>query len=212
MDKVMITVPCYENIYPETLKCIWDLGMHEKEKRLIDFDFVRGYTVDRARNLCVHKAKEAEADYILFVDNDVTFKPEYLDMLLEHELPIAMGYYDHRPSDPNDKVLRTNLCKLGQTNYIEQITPDEIKEARDEGYELIQTKGGGLGFTLVDMDVFKMLKYPYFLFVNYGDGQSLSEDLFFCEQCARAGFDIFADTRCYCGHIFREVHGGVIDD
>ena len=211
MKKVMVTVPCYENIYPDTMKCIWDLNKARCDGYYItDFDYVRGYTVDRARNLCVHKAKQAEATHILFVDNDVTFKPEYLDYLVEHDLPVVMGYYNHRPSDPEDTLVRTNLCKMGQVNYIEQITPDEMREALDEGYELVQTKGGGLGFTLVDMEVFRKLRYPYFLFVTYGDGQSLSEDLFFCEQCARAGIDVYADPRCYCGHMFREIKGGTL--
>ena len=208
--KVMVTVPCYENIYPDTMKCIWDLGKQADGYYEVDFDYVRGYTIDRARNLCVHKAKQAEATHILFVDNDVTFKPEYLDYLVEHDLPVVMGYYNHRPSDPEDTLVRTNLCKMGQVNYIEQITPDEMREALDEGYELVQTKGGGLGFTLVDMEVFRKLQYPYFLFVTYGDGQSLSEDLFFCEQCARAGIDVYADPRCYCGHMFREIKGGTL--
>lgn len=211
MKKVMITVPCYENIYPDTMKCIWDLNKAPGHSDYdLDFGFIRGYTIDRARNLCVHEAKKAKATHILFVDNDVTFDYEYLDNLLEHELPVVMGYYNHRPSDPEDKLVRTNLCKMGQVNYIEQITPDEMREALDEGYELVQTKGGGLGFTLVDMEVFRKLQYPYFLFVTYGDGQSLSEDLFFCEQCARAGIDIYADPRCYCGHMFREIKGGTL--
>lgn len=218
MSKVMITVPCYENIYPDTMKCIWDLAgrlldMHSDYWEYdLDFNYVRGYTVDKARNLCVHEAKLAEATHVLFVDNDMTFKPEYLEMMLEHDLPVVMGYYDHRPQDPEDKVLRTNLCKLGQLNYMEQVTPEEIREARDEGYDLIQVKGGGLGFALIKMEVFDSFVYPYFLWVNYNNGHCLSEDLYFAEQCERAGIDIFADTRCYCGHIFREVHGGGFDD
>ena len=209
--KVMITVPCYENIYPDTMKCIWDLNKAPGHSAYdLDFCFVRGYTIDRARNLCVHEAKKAKATHILFVDNDVTFDYEYLDNLLEHELPVVMGYYNHRPSDPEDTLVRTNLCKMGQVNYIEQITPEEMYEAGIDGYDLVQVKGGGLGFTLVDMEVFKKLRYPYFLFVTYGDGQSLSEDLFFCEQCAMAGIDIYADPRCYCGHMFREIKGGTL--
>lgn len=213
-NKVLITVPCYENIYPDTFKSIWGLADKVMEydtdylEYEVGFDFVRGYTVDRARNLCVHRAKQEGATHLLFVDNDVTFGGDYLEKLMEHDLPVVMGYYDHRPTDPSDKLLRTNLCKMGQVSYIEQVTPEEIDEAREEGYDLIQVKGGGLGFTLIDMQVFEKLMYPYFLFVNYGDGQSLSEDLFFCEQCARAGIDIFADTRCYCGHMFREIRGG----
>lgn len=212
MDKVMVTVPCYENIFPDTMKCIWDIGRRADGRYDIDFGYVRGYTVDMARNLCVHEAKVAKATHILFVDNDMTFGPDYLDMLLEHDLEVVMGYYDHRPQHENDREQRTNLCKLGQLSYMEQIVNDEIAEALDEGYDLVQVKGGGLGFALVKMDVFDRFVYPYFTWTNYGNGQCLSEDLYFAEQCERAGIPIYADTRCYCGHIFREVHGGAGND
>lgn len=207
----MIAVPCYENIFPDTMKCILQTGWHYEDIDM-DFDFARGYTVDRARSECVKKARESKATHLLMIDNDMVFPPEYLGYLMEHDLDVVMGYYRHRPSDPEDKVERTNLCKLGQRNYIEQITPAEMKEARDEGYDLVQVKGGGLGFTLVNMEVFDRIKRPYFLFVNYWTGEALSEDLYFCEQCAQAGIDIYADTRCYCGHIFRETKGGKFDD
>lgn len=208
--KIQVMVPCYENIYPDTMKCIWDIGRNATGFYEVDFDFVRGYSVDMARNLCVHRAKEEQADYMLFVDNDVTFAPDNLDMLVEHELPVVMGYYDHRPQDPGDDKPRTNLCKLGQANYIEQVTKEEMEDARLDGYDLVQVKGGGLGFTLIDMDVFKVLSYPYFAFMSYSTGGSLSEDLCFCEKCARAGIDIYADSRCYCGHMFREIRGGLM--
>ena len=209
--KVMIAVPCYENIFPNTMKCIWDMGK-EADGYEVDFDFVGGYTVDRARCECVETARRAGATHLLFVDNDMVFKPDFLNKLLEHDLDVVMGYYRHRPSDPNDTVERTNLCKLGQQHYLEQITPNEMMEALEEGYDLVQVKGGGLGFCLVNMEVFDKIKRPYFLFVNYWTGHALSEDLFFSEQCANAGIEIYADTRCYCGHIFRETKGGFQDD
>lgn len=210
MDKVVMMTPCYENIYPATQKCIVETIKHVMQEcdYEIDWDFVGGYSVDKARCMCVERAMKLDATHLLFIDNDMTFQPEYLSYLLEHNEPVVMGYYRHRPSDPKDTLERTNLCKLGQRHYLEQVTPEEMYEAGIEGYELVQVKGGGLGFCLINMDVFKILPRPFFLFVNYWTGHSLSEDLYFCEACANAGIDIYADTRCYCGHIFREVKGG----
>lgn len=189
------------------MKCIWDLGQITSDCD-IDFQYVRGYTVDRARNQCVHLAKLANATHLLFVDNDMTFKPDYLSKLLEFDLPVVLGYYNHRPQDPEDNVVRTNLCKLDQMNYMEQITPDEMEEACNDGFDLVQVKGGGLGFALINMEVFNQFVMPYFLFVEYWNGDALSEDLYFAEQCDRANIPIYAATECYCGHIFREVVGG----
>ena len=205
MDKVFIAVPCYENIYPDTMKCIWDLGQREEQVEL-EFDFVRGYSVDNARNKCVHAARAAGARWILFVDNDMTFDPEFLDDLLEWDEPVVMGWYLHRGEDGPGE--RTNLCKTGQRSYIEQISEEEMMEARDEGYDLVEVKGGGLGFCLIDLSIFDRFGYPWFRFVEYGTGGCLSEDLYFSEQCAANGITVYADTRCYCGHIFRSRFGG----
>jgi len=208
MEKIMIMVPCAESIWPDTMKCIWDLNNRPHPGYELDFDYIRGHSVARARNLCVHRAMTAKADRMLFIDGDHTFAPMFLDMLFEDDLDVVMGYYDHRSQDPEDTLLRTNLCKLGQISYMEQITPDEMAEARDEGYDLVEVKGGGLGFTLVKMDVFAKLSYPYFKYIEYPDGHCLSEDLYFSENLAHAGIPIYADTRCYCGHIMRKVQGG----
>lgn len=205
MEKVTIIVPTYENIYPDTMKCIWDLGRatHGAE---VDFDFIRGYTVDNARNKCVHAAKAAGADRILFVDNDMTFEPMFLDYLLEHDEDVVMGYYLHRCGDGPGE--RTNLVKTGQRNYMEQVTASEMEAALEEGYDLVEVKGGGLGFALIRLSIFDRFLYPWFRFVEWGTGGVLSEDLYFSEQCANNGIAVYADPRCFCGHIFRTVQGG----
>lgn len=212
--KIAILVPTAETIFPDTMKCIWDLHKNiedwkdgEKPYEL-EFDFVRGHSVDRGRNLCIHRAKQLGATHILFIDNDTTFQPHFLNYLVEHDEPVVLGYYDHRNWNPNDNKQRTNLCKLGQKDYLEQITPDEIKAAYEEGFDLIEVKGGGLGFALIDLKIFDGFLYPYFVFHEYGDGDVLSEDLYFSEQCKRVGIPIYADTRCYCGHIIRKRSGG----
>ena len=208
MEKIMVMVPTSGNIFPDTMKCIWDLK-DEADGYDLDFDFVCCHSVDRSRNLCIHKASEMEADRILFVDSDMTFDPDFLNRLMEHDVDVVLGYYDHRPAGTgSEKVDATNLCKLGQFSYIEQITANEMAEARDDGYDLVQVKGGGLGFALIKMDVFKRIKFPWFDFIEYPTGGVLSEDLYFSEQCKHTGIDIYADTRCYCGHIFRQRHGG----
>lgn len=205
MEKVFIAVPTYENIYPDTMKCIWDLREATEGVELM-FDFVRGYTVDNARNKCVHAAKAAGADRILFVDNDMTFDPEFLNYLLEHDEDVVMGYYLHRGGDEPGR--KTNLCKTGQRSYIEQITVEEMEDAYQDDYDLVEVKGGGLGFCLIRLSIFDRFLYPWFRFCEWGTGGVLSEDLYFSEQCANNNIKVYADPRCFCGHIFRNAQGG----
>lgn len=205
MEKVMIAVPTFENIYPDTMKCIWDLR-DATEGAELSFEFVRGYTVDVARTECANLARERGADRLLFVDNDITFDPVFLNFLMEHDEDVVLGYYLHRGED---RPGMTNLCKTGQRNYTEQVSADEMAEALADGYDLVEVKGGGLGFALIRTSVFDRFLYPWFRFIEWGTGGYLSEDLYFSEQCARCGIPVYADPRCYCGHMFREIKGGM---
>ena len=66
--RILVAVPTYETIYPDTYKSIWDM---DKAGHEVLFEYIRGYDVSTARNKSVNKALELEADYILMVDNDV---------------------------------------------------------------------------------------------------------------------------------------------
>ena len=48
MSRILIAVPTYENIYPDTFKSIYEL---EKGDNEVDFDFFRGYDVANAHNM-----------------------------------------------------------------------------------------------------------------------------------------------------------------
>ena len=45
--KILIAVPTYETIFPDTYKSIWDMDKCGHE---VQFEFVRGYDVATARN------------------------------------------------------------------------------------------------------------------------------------------------------------------
>ena len=45
------------------------------------------------RNLIVEAAKEFNCTHILFVDDDMAYKPESLEQLLSHDLDIVTGLY-----------------------------------------------------------------------------------------------------------------------
>ena len=58
---------------------------------------------------------------------------------------------------------------------------------------------------MVRVEALARIPKPWFSFVEYDDGQCLSEDLWFCENARRAGLTVWADTRVRCGHVGREV-------
>ena len=64
MSKILIAIPTFENIMPETFKSIYDLNPCGNE---LSFEFVKGYDCARARNDIVKKALDGGFDYIFMV-------------------------------------------------------------------------------------------------------------------------------------------------
>lgn len=209
--KVLVAVPTFETIYPDTYQSIYELdrGGHE-----VVFEFVRGYDVATARNRIAQRAIDLGADYVLMVDNDVVLPKDALVRLLEHGEDVCLGYYAHRGAD-NRYDGKTCICKLyapdGSAYYNypleSEYTADELLCMKKQGQTMIPIHGGGMGCALIRTEVFKKTSYPWYDWVNYGDANRgmLSEDLYFCELCKIHKIPVYADVRVGCGHLFRYV-------
>ena len=202
MQKVLICVPTYENITPDTFKAIYDMD----KPCQTDFEFVRGYDVATARNNCVQLMLDGDYTHLMLIDNDVTPPKDALANLMEHGADVVMGYYAHR-NKGNDETVRTNVCKMGEFNYTNQYTGDELRELAAKGQSIVRVHGGGMGCILIKREVFERTAYPWYDWVNYRDPKRsmLSEDLYFCEKCKMERIKIHADTRVACGHLFRRI-------
>ena len=207
--KILIAVPTFESIYPDTFKSIWDLDKCGHEAL---FEFVRGYDCATARNAIAKKAMDLGADYVLMVDNDVVLPKDALRSLLNDQKEVCLGFYAHRDTD-NVYRGRTCVCRIYDAqgkayfNYPleSEYTAGELAGMKEKGEYKVQIHGGGMGCAFIKTDVFRTLKYPYYDWVNYKGGGMLSEDLYFCEQCRMNKIKIYTDTRVNCGHILRHV-------
>lgn len=209
--KILVAVPTFETIYPDTYKSVYELddGGHE-----LSFDFVRGYDCATARNSIAQKALNTGAYYVLMVDNDVVLPKDALVNLLEGCYDIVLGYYAHRNPD-NRYNGNTSVCRRFAPDGSEyfnyprdsEYTAAEMAQAREQGDTKIRIHGGGMGCALIRTAIFKRLPYPWFDWVNYADERRgmLSEDLYFCEQCKSHRIPVYTDTRVGCGHMFRYV-------
>ena len=209
--KILIAVPTFESIYPDTFKSIYDL---ETSGHDVSFEYVRGYDCATARNRIAQMALDKKTDYVLMVDNDVVLPKDALINLLETPVDVCLGYYAHRDSD-NRYRGRSCVCKLYDENgnkhfnypLESEYTAEELKELKDNGQFRVQIHGGGMGCAFIKTDVFNRIKYPWYDWVNYANEHRgmLSEDLYFCEGCRKRSIPIYADTRVNCGHILRHV-------
>lgn len=211
MARVLIAIPTFESITPDTFKALWDMdrGGHE-----VSFEFVRGYDCATARNKIAQKALDGGYELLMMVDNDVTPPSDALVNLASHGVDCVSGFYLHRnaANEPSD---RTCACRLNDRNgkaYFNypaesEYTVGELADMRGRGENLVEIHGGGMGCVLVRTDVFRRVAYPWFDWVNYRDERrnTLSEDLYFCEELRKKGIPRHVDTRVACGHLFRKI-------
>lgn len=207
--KILIAVPTFENIYPDTFKSIYDLDVSGHD---VTFEYVRGYDCATARNRIAQKAIDLKTDYVLMVDNDVVLPKDVLQNLLQDAKDVCLGYYAHRDND-NVYRGRSCVCKLNDDKGVayynfpleSEYTAEELKRLQEQGKFKVKIHGGGMGCALIKTDVFKKLSYPWYDWVNYKHRGMLSEDLYFCVACKKKGIPIYTDTRANCGHILRHV-------
>ena len=193
MTKILIAIPTFENILPETFKSIY--GLERPEDCFCYFDFIRGYDCARARNKIAESAIKYNFDYVLMVDSDIILPADTLVKMLDDPKEVCLGCYPRK----NTKTGVFEIFKLGQKDYIETFNYDELVEKQGK----IEIKGGGFGCVMIKVDILKNLSYPYFRYVEYENGECLSEDNYFCSNATKAGYKIYAETDVICGHSVR---------
>lgn len=207
--KILIAVPTYENIYPDTFKSIYDLDRADHE---VNFEFVRGYDVANARNRIGQITLEQGYDYVLMVDNDEVLQKDALTILVddlesERVKGMAVGYCLRRPKNADPENNRTTVFRLGAKGYSldDAYTATELQNLYEQGEYKIRIRGSGLGSALIHKSLFNRIKYPWFKWQIYDNGSHLSEDLFFCTKIRELAVPMYVDTRVKCGHMMRHI-------
>lgn len=199
--KILLAVPTFENITPDTFKSLWDM---DKAGHEVIFETVRGYDCATARNKIAQKAIDIGADYVLMVDSDMVIPADTLVNFLDEPVPVCIGYCPRRSNHDMSAIY-----KMYQPNGVPHFDYDDpymMEELREAQETRLRIHGGGMACSLIATDVFRRLEYPWFDWVNYKNKNVLSEDLYFCEQCKRAGIPVLVDTRVSCGHILKNTY------
>ncbi len=208
--KILIAVPTYENIYPDTFKAIYDVDHSGHD---VDFEFVRGYDVANARNQIGQITIDNGYDYVLMVDNDVVIPKNTLSFLiddLESENRVkgmAVGYCLRRTKNAENSENKTTVFKLGAKGYSldDAYTAEELTDLCGKEQYKIRIRGSGLPCALVHKSIFKRVSYPWFKWQIYDNKTRLSEDLFFCSKIRDLAVPMYVDTRVKCGHMMRHI-------
>lgn len=142
--------------------------------------------VGTMRNMLVDMALKNDMTHILFLDYDMVLHPNLVPLLARHKLPIVTGLYHQRRAPFNP------LMYVGKPNEMLMVT--NYKPGA-----LIRVLATGCGATLIETEVFKQLKRPWFQTI-VDDVQYETEDINFYNKCYEKGIPVYVDTEAECGH------------
>jgi hypothetical protein len=123
-------------------------------------------SIDRARNTAAELALEQEADYLLFIDDDVIIPMDCLGKLIEVDADIVAGDVCIRGYPFDHMLFYWTKNKEGLKAY--------SKLPTNKG-EVIDVGAVGFSLCLIKTSLIKRLSKPYFI-----TGVNNTEDIYFC--------------------------------
>lgn len=135
-------------------------------------------------------AQEEKCTHIFFIDHDMQYPSDTLDRLLAHDKDIVGAAYNMRCYP-----LKTTVTLLDENGAM---TPREKLPA-----ELFRCEAVATGMMLAKMSVFDKVEKPWFAIMIDPETNELTitEDVYFCNQARKAGFEIWCDPTIPIGHI-----------
>ena len=180
MKKVIIAIPSGVMVHADFMVSITALAAYSMQQGIHIMVVNKQRTrIEINRYGLVLIAQDQKADYILFLDSDMTFPPDTLVRLLNA----------HEASRLNLGVVACNCAKR-------QDPPTETVELFHPGDRtgVVPVKRIGMGVMLIHMRVFKQMKAPYFKAVWDEDtGTFTGEDYYFCKGVRKKGIKIMCD-------------------
>ena len=165
----------------------WFNMLEKPSGSLISFCHARSPA--KGRNLLVEQALTHDCSHILFIDDDMAYRPNALNQLLEHDASIVTGLYLFR-AYPHQPLLFDCFDELGNAH---------VTSLRN-GNRLIEVVAAGLGFCLIKTDVFNRLEKPWFRLGEL-NSEEWCDDIGFFHRVYKSGIKVFCDTECMVGHM-----------
>lgn len=194
--RITIAICTNREVKPKTVQCLLDMVNWSKEHELDILVAERGFTIAENRNYCVVQAKKNESDYLLFVDDDMTFPENTLELLLQHKKDVV-GVNSYSRCIPLSSTVGL-MDEEGNYKHPDKYPSFEMKIPNG----LFEAYFVGAGVMLIDMKVFPKIASPYFEFTYMETGQVLNgEDGTFCDKVRKAGMKVWCDGSIPIGHL-----------
>lgn len=186
MIKILVAIPVYSAMQPRPLMSVIMLARHAAMKEADRKYSVRwsiyGPKVKTvtARESASDIAISNNADYLMFIDDDMVVPSDCIDIFLIDSKDIVGGIF-FKPSKPIEPLIfRKSDCGEVVPYY------DYPRNS------LFEVDAIGTGLLMIKTDVLKQMAKP--IWVGSAD-PSYAEDINFCRRAKESGFSIWCDSR-----------------
>lgn len=192
MKRIFMAIPVYQYPSPECIESVINAVSVTKNRFDVTVKLISGYAVDQARTKAVEVFMASDSDYLMFVDSDIILPGDVIDKFVEADKDAVTGIYHYKSLQvPNSVVYRV------ENNQFKAIPTAEIKP------ELFKVTACGFGCILMSRKlvrkVWEQTNHVPFKFIQ--GKLDVSEDIYFCNEMEKAGFELWADGSVVCGHV-----------
>lgn len=204
--RIAVCVPCRDSVLAGFAFDMARMCAYEAKRGVNDIQLLQmpGTLIFTQREKLVDEALEWGADYVLWVDSDMRFPANTIEIMLARNVPI-LGVNATTRREP---VMPTAMnLKLDRSdNEVKQVWT-KIESRGKQGIE--QVTAVGFGVTLIKTDVFKKVPKPWHDVIWTDHGNVIGEDVSFCVKCLEQDIPVFVDHELsmHIGHIGTKTFG-----
>ena len=145
----------------------------------VKMDVIESSVIHSNRCKLVRRALDSEQTHLIFLDDDMTFEPNVIEILLGRRHPIVVTNY---------------LIKTEDEQFVAVDLNSQRVATRKDSTGLQKIMYSGFGLSCFEMDVFKRTPQPWFLPKFIAEENTYTtEDMPFFERVREAGFDVLLD-------------------
>ena len=186
--RLMVAVPTTDYVHAEFMKCL--VGLTKKlASDGVDFEeqIIGGTLIYWARNRIAHRAIEGGFTHVLWLDSDMTFKPDIVDDLLWCGKDMVCGaFVSRRPP-------------YGPCVYTSIEDPANMTKVEDFGTEPFRVDGCGFAMVLTSVSLLKAVMDRFD--TCFMPTEQYGEDMAFCDRVKQIGGEIWCEPTVRPGHI-----------
>lgn len=187
---VYIAIPNYRRVTVTGLSG-WLFSLSAPPGESFYLDALPIQPVDCCRNELARRFLDDSAlEWMFMVDDDIVPWPTVLDMRQRgHRIISAMTYITKRG---------VPMATLATRRRKNQVCIGGIPEGNLDPVEIVAV---GTGALMLHRSVLEEINPPWFRFTYTRDGRAVQgEDFYFSKKARRAGYKIWVDPSCPCGH------------